>query len=213
MDPRGSLFWPEERLLVISDLHLEKGSSFAAHRGVFLPPYDTHTTLEALALCITDWQPVRVVSLGDSFHDESASTRLPQSCKLRLRQLMENRDWIWVSGNHDPKPPEDIGGTFCSELQIGALNFIHEPRTIYRDGEIAGHLHPCAKIRRRGKTVRRRCFVADDKRMILPAFGAFTGGLNVRNEAFDGLFENHLLRAWMLSGAEVYAVNGKALVR
>ncbi|MEM9278618.1 MAG: ligase-associated DNA damage response endonuclease PdeM [Pseudomonadota bacterium] len=213
VDPRGCLFWPEQSLLVVSDLHLEKGSSFAARKGVLMPPYDTHATLETLALCITDWQPKTVISLGDSFHDADASLRLPQSCRLAIRQLMENRDWLWVCGNHDPNPPEDLGGTFCTEIQIGQLSFIHEPLIRFRDGEVAGHLHPCAKIRRRGKAVKRRCFVADGKRLIMPAFGAFTGGLNVLDKAYEGLFDKHGLRTWLLSGSDVYEIAGKQLVR
>ena len=212
MDRRGCLIWPDEGLLVVSDLHLEKGSSFAARRSVFMPPYDTQATFERLALCIADWQPRTVISLGDSFHDEDASFRLPQSYRLALRLLMENRDWIWVCGNHDPAPPENLGGTFCSEIQIGPLNFLHEPLGDYRVGEIAGHLHPKAKIRRRGKTVRRRCLVGDGNRLILPAFGAFTGGLNIRDKAYDGLFDQSKLVAWLLGQDAVYRISGKQLV-
>ncbi len=212
IDARGCLFWPEEKLLVVSDLHLEKGSSFAARKSIFMPPYDTQATLERLALCIADWQPNTVISLGDSFHDEDASLRLSQSCRLALRQLMEGRDWIWVCGNHDPTPPKNLGGTFCTEIQIGPLNFLHEPLSDFRTGEIAGHLHPKAKIRRRGKAVRRRCMVGDDNRLILPAFGAFTGGLNIRDKAFDGLFDQDSLSAWLLGQDAVYRISGKQLV-
>ena len=213
IDPRGCLFWPDEKLLVVSDLHLEKGSSFAARKGMFLPPYDTQATLELLALCISDWQPETVVSLGDSFHDRDAALRLPDGYRLALCQLMEGRDWIWVCGNHDPTPPEKLGGSFCTEIQIGPINFIHEPFVDFRSGEIAGHLHPCAKIRRRGKSVRRRCFVGDENRMIMPAFGAFTGGLNVRDRAYEGLLAKDSLRAWLLSNSAIYEINGKQLVR
>ncbi len=212
LDRRGCLVWPDERLLIVSDLHLEKGSSFAARRSVFVPPYDTQATLECLALCIDDWRPKTVISLGDSFHDEYASHRLPQSYQLALRQLMENRDWIWVSGNHDPSPPANLGGTCCREIQIGSLNFLHEPRRDFRPGEIAGHLHPSAKIRRRGKSVRRRCMVGDGERLILPAFGAFTGGLSIRDHAYDGLFDLKKLEAWMLGQHAVYRIAGRQLV-
>lgn len=212
IDPRGCLVWPKENLLVVSDLHLEKGSSHAARRGSFIPPYDTHATLEQLALCIADWQPKTVISLGDSFHDEDASLRLPQSCRLALRQLMEAREWIWVCGNHDPLPPENLGGTFCTEMMMGPLNFLHEPKPQFRYGEIAGHLHPAAKIRRRGKGVRRRCFASDGRRMIMPAFGAFTGGLNVKDQAYDGLFEISDLQTWFLGKDAVYQIAGDQLV-
>ena len=213
VDPRGCLYWPDENLLVFSDLHLEKGSSFAARKGVFIPPYDTKQTLTNMALCVADWQPATVVSLGDSFHDADASMRLPESYRHSLARLMEGLDWVWISGNHDPEPPRELGGIFCEELHIGPLNFVHQPLRKYQTGEIAGHLHPCAKIRRRGKSVRRHCFVGDDNRLIMPAFGAFTGGLNIRDDAYEGLFDPANLRAWMLSGTDVYEIAGKHLVR
>ncbi len=212
VDPRGCLFWPAERILIVSDLHLEKGSSFASRSRIFMPPYDSQSTLERLAVCIADWQPKTVISLGDSFHDADASKRLPESYRLALRQLMENRDWIWVSGNHDPKPPENLGGSFCTEIQIGSLHFKHEPEKQFRRGEISGHLHPAAKIRQRGKSIRKRCVVSDGERMILPAFGAFTGGLNVRDQAFDGLFLETGVEAWLLGKTSVYRINGRQLL-
>lgn len=211
VDPSGCLLWPKEKLLVVSDLHLEKGSSFASKKGVFMPPYDTQATLEKLAICIEYWQPETVVSLGDSFHDDDASLRLPQSCKLGLRQLMQGRDWIWVCGNHDPTPPEGLGGSFCSEIQIGPIHFLHEPKPNFRSGEIAGHLHPSAKVRHRGKTMRKRCVVSDSRRIIMPAFGAFTGGLNIRDSAYDGLFDESKLNAWLLSQDAIYKIPGSKL--
>ena len=213
LDPSGCLYWREESLLVVSDLHLEKGSSYAVKKSLFIPPYDTQATLETLALRILDWQPKTVISLGDSFHDEDAATRLPNSYKQHLSQLMQGRDWIWVSGNHDPSPPKDLGGTFCEEIHIGNLNFCHEPKLEFKAGEIAGHLHPSARIRQRGKSIRRRCFIADEKRMIMPAFGSFTGGLNVLDEAYSDLFNRHDLNCWMLSGDQVFEIPHKKLVR
>ncbi len=213
LDASGCLFWKEESLLVVSDLHLEKGSSFAAKKGLFMPPYDTQATLEKLALRIAHWQPKSIISLGDSFHDDDAATRLPNSYKQHLTQLMSGRDWIWVSGNHDPSPPKDLGGTFCEEIHIGSINFCHEPRPQFKTGEIAGHLHPAAKIKQRGKSVRRRCFVGDDNRIIMPAFGAFTGGLNVLNEAYANLFDMQNFKSWMLSGENVFEMPAKKLVK
>lgn len=212
LDPTGCLFWKEESLLVVSDLHLEKGSSFAAKKGVFMPPYDTQATLEKLALRVLHWQPKTVLSLGDSFHDDDAANRLPNSYKQHLSQLMAGRNWIWVSGNHDPSPPRDLGGTFCEEIHIGNLNFCHEPNPEFKTGEIAGHLHPAAKIKQRGKSVRRRCFVGDETRMIMPAFGAFTGGLNVLDKAYTGLFSDHTFKSWMISGEHVFEMSAKKLV-
>lgn len=212
LDSRGCLYWPKEKLMAFSDLHLEKGSSLAARNSVFMPPYDSHATLEKMALCIADWMPKSVVSLGDSFHDDHASGRLPENCMRSLRTLMAGREWVWICGNHDPSPPDNLGGTHCSEVMIGPLNFLHEPDAVFRYGEIAGHLHPAGKIRRRGKAVRRRCFVGDGRRLIMPAFGAFTGGLNVMDEAFEGLFNKPDKRAWFLGQDAVYEIQGNNLV-
>lgn len=208
----GALYWRKQDLLIVSDLHLEKASSFAARRGVMLPPYDTQATLEMLATRITQLQPAQVISLGDSFHDEEASIRLPNSYKLALKQLMDGREWIWICGNHDPSPPEDLGGIFCEEMHVGNLYFKHEPLPDGKMGEIAGHLHPCAKIRKKGKAVRRKCFVSDGNRLIMPAYGAFTGGLNVRDDAYEGLFETSTLVSWMLSGESIFQISGRQLV-
>lgn len=213
LDPAGCLFWKEESLLLVSDLHLEKGSSFAAKKSLFIPPYDTQATLENLALRISYWQPKTILSLGDSFHDDDAATRLPNSYKQHLSQLMQGRDWIWVSGNHDPSPPKDLGGIFCEEIHIGNLNFCHEPKSEFKAGELAGHLHPCAKIKQRGRSVRRSCFIGDSTRMILPAFGAFTGGLNVLDLAYAELFKGIDFKSWMLSGNQVFEMPAKRLVK
>ena len=212
VEPSGCVIWPEQKLLVVSDLHLEKGSSFAARKGVFMPPYDTQATLEMLATRILHWQPETVISLGDSFHDEDASLRLPNSYRQNLTQLMQGREWVWICGNHDPSPPENLGGTFAQEVHIGNLHFKHEPELEFRAGEIAGHLHPCAKIRQRGKNVRRRCVAGDGNRLILPAFGAFTGGLNVKDKAYQDLFDWERLTTWMLGRDNVYRISGKQLV-
>ena len=182
-DPRGALYWPEQTLAV-ADLHLEKGSSFAS-RGQMLPPYDTATRWLA---CRPDRGLFAryVVSLGDSFHDGGGPTRLGDTDRDNLRRLQRGRDWIWITGNHDPDPAEDIGGVFQETLKIGALTFRHEPKG--GSGEVSGHLHPVARIAHRGRAVSRRCFAADATRLVLPAFGAFTGGLNVRDAAFADLF-------------------------
>ncbi len=120
-DPRGCLYWPEERILIVSDLHLEKGSSFAARKGVFIPPYDTRQTLLNLQDCITTWMPSTIVSLGDSFHDQQASLCLCDNDKTALLKLMKGTEWVWISGNHDPEPPRELGGVFCATLQLGSL--------------------------------------------------------------------------------------------
>ncbi len=186
-DCEGALYWPDERALIVADLHLEKGSSYAT-RGVLLPPYDTAATLARLAELIARYSPRAVIALGDSFHDGDGPLRLGDADRAALVALQRGRDWLWVAGNHDPDPSEHIAGSFAATLAIGPLLFRHAPQAGAVNGEVAGHLHPVARVSGRGRTVRRRCFVSDRKRVILPAFGAYAGGLNVRDRAFDEIF-------------------------
>lgn len=204
--PEGVLYWPNESTLIVADLHLEKGSSFA-RRGTFLPPYDSQATLRRLGLLIDTMQPLRVIALGDSFHDVAAASRLGADECAIIKGMQQNRDWIWVSGNHDPYPPEELGGNPCDEVVIGPIIFRHEPQS-GAQGEIAGHLHPCSRIRGRARSVRRPCFIEDGTRAILPAFGELTGGLNIRNSAFAGLFESsERIRVHMLGDRQIYSVS------
>ena len=201
-DPSGALYWPEQGLLAVADLHLEKGSSFAA-RGQLLPPYDTAATLARLGRLIAHYAPRVVVALGDSFHDGGGPQRLAQDDRDNLRGLQRGRDWIWITGNHDPEPASNIGGTFHETLKIAALIFRHLPTGAA--AEISGHLHPVARVAHRGRTVSRRCFAADKTRMVMPAFGAYTGGLNVRDAAFADLFGTLTFTAHMLGEGRLYA--------
>jgi hypothetical protein len=171
-DLSGVLVWEEQRLLVVADLHLEKGSSFAA-RGILLPPYDTVATLGRLAAVIARHDPRMVIALGDSFHDRDAHERLSDGDRDALTALQARRDWIWISGNHDPALPSDLGGVVASEVAIGQVTFRHEPTGAF--GEVAGHLHPKARVATRGRAVERRCFVSDGERAVMPAFGAYSG--------------------------------------
>lgn len=209
-DPRGALFLPEARLMVVSDLHLEKGSSYA-RRGQLLPPYDTGATLDLLAAVIADHRPRAVISLGDSFHDGGGAERMPAVYRDRLLALMRGRDWIWVAGNHDPGAPADLPGTVAEEVAIGSLRFRHEPTPGSQPGEVAGHLHPGAVIVQRGRAVRRRCFATDGERLVMPAFGAYTGMLNVLDRAYGGLFRRESFFAHMLGADRVYAVAHRRL--
>lgn len=206
-DPAGIVYWPEQSLLAVADLHLEKGSSFAA-RGVLLPPYDTAATLARLSVLIARYAPRTVVALGDSFHDGRGPARLADTDRATLRGLQRGRDWLWIAGNHDPDPAEGIGGRFVSTIKLGLLTFRHEPIE-NTDGEIAGHLHPVARVSRRGRTVSRRCFACDGTRMVMPAFGAYAGGLNVRDRAFVSVFPRLTFTAHMLGEQRVYAVAAK----
>ena len=209
-DPSGALYWPEHGLLVVADLHLEKGSSFAA-RGVLLPPYDTAATLARLAQLTAHYAPRCVLALGDNFHDGGGPARLNDEDRDNLRKLQRRRDWIWIVGNHDPEPAVGIGGAFHETIVLGALTFRHLPTGVA--GEIAGHLHPVARIAHRGRAVSRRCFAADTTRMVMPAFGAFTGGLNVRDAAFADLFGTLKFTAHMLGEDRLYAFAAKRCLR
>lgn len=209
-DRRGVLFAPELELLVVSDLHLEKGSSYA-RRGTLLPPYDTATTLAHLAAVIEHYRPRRVISLGDSFHDGEGAARLPEIFRHKLESLMAGRDWFWVAGNHDPQAPAGLPGETVGEIHVGGLSFRHEPSATPVVGEIAGHLHPCARIVQRGRSVRRRCFASDGSRIIMPAFGAYTGSLNVLDRAYHGLFNWETFRAYVLGSSRIFAIAGPML--
>jgi uncharacterized protein len=204
-DPAGAIYWPDEKLLVLADLHLEKGSAFAA-RGVLLPPYDTATTLARLARLIERYAPRLLIALGDSFHDSGGPARMSDIGRGALAALQRGRDWLWIAGNHDPDPADNIGGRFADMLALGALTFRHEPSAKQSDGEIAGHLHPLARVARRGRAVSRRCFAGDGRRLVMPAFGAFAGGLNVRDRAIVSLFGALSFTAHMLGEGRLYAV-------
>jgi uncharacterized protein len=202
-DLSGALFWDAQRLLVVSDLHLEKGSSFAA-RGVLLPPYDTLATLGRLAAVVVRHDPKIVIALGDSFHDCTAHERLSANDREAIGTLQSGRDWIWISGNHDPALPCDLGGTVADEVAIGPITFRHEPTGAH--GEIAGHLHPKARVSARGRSMERRCFASDGERAVMPAFGAYAGGLSIRDAAFAKIFRDRCFTAHLLGDNRVHAI-------
>jgi hypothetical protein len=207
----GALFWEEEDTLLVADLHLEKGAAFAA-LGMLLPPYDTRTTLERLAKVIAAVDPWRVVALGDSFHRSHLAEGLAPGDLALLLKLQDGREWYWICGNHDPHLPASIGGTVCATLTIRGVTLRHEPSPAQPAREIAGHLHPVARIARRGAAIRRRCFATDGHRLVMPAFGAYAGGLNVLDAAFGPLFLRQRLEAWMMGRADVYPVLGSLLL-
>jgi DNA ligase-associated metallophosphoesterase len=211
VDPAGAIWWAAERLLVVADLHLEKGSAFAA-RGRLLPPYDTAATLQRLAVLCARYLPRAVIALGDSFHDRRASDRIDAASVDLLADLARGRDWIWITGNHDPEPQVCVTGEWLQELRLGPLTFRHEPQSASAPGEIAGHLHPVAKVHVRGRALRRRCLATDGARAVLPAFGAYAGGLNLCDEAFLPIFPARAVTAWMLGGERAYPVAGVQLI-
>jgi len=191
----GALWLPDHGTLVAGDLHLEKGSAFAA-RGQMLPPYDSRATLAKLEAEISELNPARVVLLGDSFHDSRSIGRMAADDRAWLDRLASGRDWVWLEGNHDREALTQadadavarLPGRVVGDLRLGGLFLTHEPMIEAEAGEVAGHLHPCARVVAHARMVRRACFVTDGRRLILPAFGAFTGGLNVLDGAIAGLF-------------------------
>jgi hypothetical protein len=207
--PSGALWIEAHRALVAADLHLEKGSFFAAH-GQMLPPYDTAETLRRLAVEVAALAPDTVVLLGDSFHDREGDGRLSSADGAALCATVASRALVWVTGNHDPIGPRGLPGETVAALALGALRLVHEPEEGAAPGEIAGHLHPCAKVTARGASVRRRCFVTDGERVVLPAFGALAGGLNVRHPAFRPLFRTRPVAA-VLGAGRVHAVGWGSL--
>ena len=204
LDPAGVVSWPARRTLVASDLHLEKGSHFAA-RGFFVPPYDTRETLAKLALSVRRYAPARLVLLGDSFHDALGCERMaPADCAALGRILASVEEVVWVLGNHDPVAPVGLPGVAMEAMTDGPLTFRHEadPRAI---GELSGHFHPKATLPTRAGPVSRPCFATDGRRVILPAFGAYTGGLDMRDPALGGLFPRGG-RVFMLGADRLFSV-------
>ncbi len=208
--PSGAAFLESERTLICADLHLEKGSAYA-RRGQLLPPYDTRETLRRLAEDIRRTDPERVVLLGDTLHDAEANGRIAEADVAALNAIGQGRELIWVLGNHDPQGPGALPGRAVDELGLGPLNLRHEPLSGPQDGEIAGHLHPCARVVASARSVRRRCFITDGLRLILPAYGAYAGGLSVRDPAFDGLFAR-LPLIGAIGSRRVHAVKFSAVI-
>ncbi len=209
-DLSGALWLPAERTLVVADLHLEKGSSYAA-RGVFLPPYDTAATLAALTAAILRHQPARVIALGDSFHDRGGPARLDAGSLAALRGLQRGRDWLWVTGNHDPEIDPELGGERATMISLAGVALRHEPDPAESRWEIAGHLHPAAKVRMRGRALRRRCFALSPRRCVMPAMGAYAGGLNLRDRAFRPLFREGL-SAHLLGDGRLFRIDERLLL-
>jgi uncharacterized protein len=209
-DHTGAIYWPGEAVLLVADLHLEKASAYASS-GALLPPYDTRETLIKLAQTIDRYQPRCVMALCDSFHDEGAPERIDAADLERLRILQEDREWIWLSGNHDPRLA--LGGRRAEAIRLGGIALRHQPTCGAATHEIAGHLHPAARLSLYGTSIRRPCFVGNGRRIIMPAFGAFTGGLNVLDDAFLPLFGNGGMAVWMLGQEGLYAVATRLLRR
>jgi DNA ligase-associated metallophosphoesterase len=206
LDPAGAIYLPDHGLLCVSDLHLEKGAAFA-RRGQMLPPWDTFATLKLLEAVIARHDPRVVISLGDNFHDRRGSAEMPELGRSKIRELAAGREWIWISGNHDPDGVVNLPGISLEVMTHGGLTFRHDPLGNASAGEIAGHLHPSAVLVRRERGIRRPCFATDGRRMIMPSFGVMTGGLDLGHKAFSGLFETTRLIAHMLGQGRVHSIS------
>ncbi|MCP3735099.1 ligase-associated DNA damage response endonuclease PdeM [Sphingomonas sp. RP10(2022)] len=180
--PQGALWWPARRALLVADLHFEKASWFAA-RGQMLPPYDSLATLADLAGLVATTGAAELWCLGDSFHDSDGCDRLPAEAQVRLRALTQALRWTWITGNHDPAIKDRCGGDTVEQAEVDGLILRHEADPCETRPELSGHFHPKLRIHVRGKQVARRCFVATARKIVLPAFGALTGGLDVDHPA------------------------------
>jgi DNA ligase-associated metallophosphoesterase len=210
LDLTGAMYLPDHDTVLMADLHFEKGSSFARN-GQFLPPYDTRESLAALLDVLARFGPRTVIALGDSFHDVGGPDRLGDLERASLREAQAGREWIWITGNHDHILPPGIGGAVLDEMKIGPLILRHEP-VAGAVNEIAGHLHPVGKVVMRGRGVRRRCFVTDGSRCVMPAFGAYAGGLNVCDAAFKPLFPTNFT-AHLIGTERIFAIARSVLCR
>jgi uncharacterized protein len=204
-DMSGAVFLPNDEVLLVADLHLAKGHALA-RRGMYLPPHETAETLARLAHAIARFNPRHVVCLGDSFHSEEAAGELEPAAKAELARLALGRDWTWITGNHDPRAGAPRFGTLAGEITLGGVVLRHEPQFASDELEIAGHLHPCARIVQRGRSLRRRCFALSACHLVLPAFGALTGSLNLRDPAFQGFMKGSGIAAWMIGRDAVHRV-------
>ena len=176
----GALYWPAQQALLAADLHLEKASWFA-RLGQFLPPYDSHATLTALAGEVERTGATRLYCLGDSFHDRFGCERLPASARALLTDLTRRLEWTWIVGNHDPGFADHCGGTLADEVELSGIILRHEAVSGETRPEMSGHFHPKLRLHLRGRSVSRRCFVASRTKLILPAFGSLTGGLDAHH--------------------------------
>ena len=207
-EPDGSLWWPDRAALIVADLHLEKATSLA-RRGALLPPFDTRETLARLGAAITRHTPRLVISLGDAFHDRDGAARLESTDRIALETLASGREWLWIAGNHERDAVPF--GEALADVALGPLCFRHAPLPHAAPGEVAGHYHPKAAIQVHGRKVTRPCFATDGARLILPAFGAFTGGFDLLHPELRELFGDDLC-ALMLASTTVHAVAASKLV-
>ncbi len=206
LDPTGALWWPDAETLVVSDLHLETGSSYA-RTGQMLPPYDTGATLARLAEAVRRTAPRQLVALGDSFHDPFGPERLSVRDRQTIAALAGVADLVWITGNHDHASAAVLGGIAVEEFTLNGITFRHIPTPgPLAAPEVAGHLHPAARIEVRGRHLRRRAFVGCARRLVMPAFGCLTGGLDVTDRAFVALWPDGGAGLHLIGRDRVYSV-------
>ncbi len=197
-EPSGVLWWPATATLIVADLHFEKGSSFA-RRGVHLPPYDTAATLARLAAAIGP-KIRRIICLGDSFHDGKGPASLSFDDAMALARLVNTHEWIWLTGNHDTALPRSLGGQIVTDaLRLNGLTFQHQAGDT-PVGEVSGHYHPKSHIDVQGRRLSGMCFIHDERRIILPSFGAYTGGLHIDSPPIRALFPTRYRVDLMIRG-------------
>ncbi len=199
----GALYAPDFKTLLVADLHLEQGASLA-RRGIHVPPYDTGMTLALLESVLAETKPWRLVLLGDSFHDAGAHAILDEQHRNKLLHITSETETIWISGNHDPEPLLGVGGICVAEHHLDHIRLRHQPKARLDHSEIAGHLHPGATVVQRGIAARGKCFVADGRRIIMPAFGAYTGALSVRSPAFANLLSEEECHVWVIGKQSIH---------
>lgn len=210
-DVSGAMYWPAEETLVVSDLHFEKEAALG-ERVSLLPPYDTRATLSRLGDVIEHYQPQRLLALGDSVHGANAADTMSREDLDKLRSLQDGMEWLWITGNGDADIPDSLGGEVRSQVSIGGLTFRHEPVHAPVSHEIAGHLHPVAKLMKQGRVEQHRCFISTGTRLVMPAFGANSSGFNVLGDVFTPLFSGESLFVWMVGWNEVYPVAARQLL-
>ena len=186
MDARKALYLPDHKALLLGDIHFEKASFLQAVGGHPLPAFDTHDNLNRLEALVRDYRPARIVALGDSFHDVRADERFLDSDRERLNAITADTDMVWVLGNHDPDIPDGVIGRREDHIELGGFLLTHHPHEPDEGGmNVCGHLHPKARVRGRGRRVSGPCFAVCERRIVVPSFGAYTGGLFVSDPAFQ----------------------------
>lgn len=197
-----ALYWPQQRALIVADLHFEKGSAMAA-TGQFLPPYDSHDILARLRQQAQRVQAQRIYCLGDSFHDQRAAARMPEAISEDLRQLAARHQIIWIAGNHDGLSGSAWGGEVADEVLMDGIILRHQSKADEVRPEISGHYHPKLRLHLRGRSLSRPCFLHSENRLLMPAFGSYTGGMDARSREFAGLFQQKNYQALLVAGKDL----------